>query len=128
MIRRLFRVLSVLWAGSLWSVAWVTLTLFNGVSDRHLAGVLAGPLFTIETCLGLVAAALALALPDRGRFIGGYLAAGLLALNEWGLRPIMAAARTHGALAGLGFGAWHGVSAVLYVVACIALLVWVWKQ
>ena len=53
-IRNAFRVLLVLWAGSLWSLAaWVAPTLFYAQSDRHLAGMLAARLFTIETYLGL---------------------------------------------------------------------------
>ena len=128
MIRSLFRVLLVLWAGSLWSVSWVTWTLFHAQSDRHLAGLLAGPLFTIEAYLGLAAAALALALPGRGRFVWGYVAVALLVINEWALRPVMAAARSHGTAAGLTFGAWHGVSAGLYLLACLAALALVWNQ
>jgi hypothetical protein len=127
-IRSLFRVLWVLWAGSLWSVSWVTWTLFHAQGDRHLAGVLAGPLFTIEAYLGLSAAALALVLPGRGRFVWGYVAAALLVVNEWALRPVMAAARAHGTAGGLTFGAWHGVSAGLYLFACLAALVLIWNQ
>ncbi len=53
LIRKAFRVLFVLWAGSLWSLAiWVAPTLFFTQSDRHLAGVLAARLFSIETYLG----------------------------------------------------------------------------
>jgi hypothetical protein len=126
--RSLFRVLLVLWAGSLWSVSWVTWTLFHAQSDRHLAGVLAGPLFSIESYLGVGVAVLALLLPGRARFLWGYAAAALLALNEWALRPVMAGARAHGAFAGLSFGAWHGVSALLYLLASLALLALVWKQ
>ena len=118
----------MLWAGSLWSVGlWVTPILFSAQSDRHLAGVLAGRIFSIETYVGIAVAVLALLLPGRSTFLWGYLAAALLAANEWALRPVMAAARTHGTAMGLTFGAWHGVSAVIYVAACIALLVLVLK-
>jgi hypothetical protein len=122
-------VLLVLWAGSLWSVGlWVTPILFSAQPDRHLAGVLAGRIFSIETYVGIAVAVLALLLPGRTTFLWGYLAAALLAANEWALRPVMAAARTQGTAMGLTFGAWHGVSAVLYVLACLAVLVLVWKQ
>lgn len=129
MVRNLFRVLLVLWAGSLWSLAaWVTPTLFYAQSDRHLAGVLAARLFSIEAYLGVAAAALALVLPGRTRMGGVYAAASLLAVNEWVLKRLMEFARAHGAAAGLSFGAWHGVSAVLYIVACLGLLLVVWKE
>jgi hypothetical protein len=121
-------VLLVLWAGSLWSVGlWVTPTLFYMQGDRHLAGLLAGRIFTVETYVGVGVAALAAVLPGRTRFVWGYLAAAVLALNEWALRPVMVAARAHGAVFGLSFGAWHGVSALLYLLACIALLRQIWK-
>ncbi len=129
MIRKLFVVLLVLWAGSLWSVAiWVAPTLFHAQADRHLAGLLAGHLFGIETYLGIAVALLAVLLPLRTRFVRGYLAAGLLALDQWALRPAMQAAHERGAWAGLTFGAWHGVSALLYGLACIALLWLVWNE
>ena len=129
MLRNGFRVLFVLWAGSLWSLAaWVAPTLFYAQSDRHLAGVLAAKLFSIETYAGLAVAGLALTLPGRGQFVWGYLAAALLSINEWVLKPIMARAHAHGAAAGLTFGAWHGVSAVVYVAACVAVLLLVWNE
>ena len=125
----MFRVLLVLWAGSLWSLAaWVTPTLFYAQGDRHLAGILAARLFSIETYLGVASAAMALVLPGRTRMGGVYAAAALLAVNEWVLKRFMASARAHGAAAGLSFGAWHGVSAVLYIVACLGLLLVVWKE
>jgi hypothetical protein len=127
-IRKFFRVLLVLWAGSLWSLTWVTWTLFHAQSDRHLAGVLAGPLFSIETYVGVSVAALALLRPGQSKFVWGYFAASLLALNEWGLRRVMDAARAHGAAAGLTFGAWHGVSMVLYLIASLAVMVLIWNE
>jgi len=121
--------LSVLWAGSLWSVGlWVTPILFSAQSDHHLAGVLAGRIFSIETYVGIAVAAFALVLPGRTKFVWGYLAAVLLAVNEWGLRPVMVVARAHGSAAGLTFGAWHGVSAVIYLLASLAVLVLIWRE
>ncbi|SRR5579859_97236 len=123
MLRNVFRILFVLWAGSLWSLAaWVAPTLFYMQTDRHLAGVLAARLFSIETYVGVGVTALALLLPGRAKFLWGYLAVALLSVNEWALKPVMGQARLHGTAAGLGFGAWHGVSAVLYVLACLAVL------
>ena len=129
MIRNAFRVLFVLWAGSLWSLAaWVAPTLFHVQSDRHLAGMLAARLFSIETYAGLAVAALALLLPGRTRFVWAYVATALLAVDEWVLKRFMEQAHAHGAAAGLSFGAWHGVSAALYLLACIAVLRLVWKE
>ncbi|MGO8829014.1 MAG: DUF4149 domain-containing protein [Steroidobacteraceae bacterium] len=128
-MRSAFRVLLVLWAGSLWGLAaWVAPTLFYAQSDRHLAGILAARLFSIETYLGLAVGALALLLPGRSKFIKGYLAVALLAINEWVLKRFMDAAHLRGAAYGLTFGAWHGVSAALYVLACALVLLLVWKE
>ena len=128
-MRKLLRVLLVLWAGSLWSLAlWVAPTLFHLQADRHLAGLLVTRLFSIETYLGLAVALLALLLPGRGRFLWIDGAVALLAINEWVLKPVMTLARSRGAVAGLGFGAWHGVSALMYVAACLAVLVVIFKE
>jgi hypothetical protein len=125
---RIFRVLLVLWAGSLWSLLWVAATLFNLQSDRHPAGLMAARLFQIETYLGLGVAALAMLLPGRTQYTWVYFAAAILAMNEWILKRVMSLARSEGTAAGLGFGAWHGVSAVLYVLACLCVLVMIYKD
>ena len=128
MIRSSFRVLLVLWAGSLWSLAaWVVPTLFYVQPDRHLAGVLAARLFAIETYVGLAVALLAMLLPGRKKFLCGYVAAALLSINEWILKPLMTQAHVQGSAAGLGFGAWHGVSAAVYLLACLAVVVLVFR-
>jgi hypothetical protein len=128
-IRKAFRVLLALWAGSLWSLAlWVAPTLFYAQPDRHVAGALATRLFSIQTYVGLGVASLALALPLRKRFIGGYAAVALLAVNEWMLKSVMTVARSRGSLAGLSFGAWHGISALLYLGACVIMMVVVFKE
>jgi hypothetical protein len=128
-LTKLLRVAFVLFAGSLWALAlWVAPTLFFEQPDRHLAGLLAAHLFSVETYLGLGVAALALLGPGRGRMRGLFAAAAILAVNEFLLKRLMARAQLQGTAAGLGFGAWHGVSAALYIVACLAVLLVVWKE
>ena len=128
MIRNFFRVLLVLWAGSLCSLAWVAYILFHVQSDRHLAGVVVGRLLTGETYLGVAVGVLALLLPGRTQFVWGYVAALLMALNEWGLRRVMDVAHSRGTAWGLGFGAWHGVSALVYLAACLGVAAYVYKS
>jgi hypothetical protein len=121
-------VLLVLWAGSLWSLAvWVAPTLFRAQSDRALAGLLAARLFAIETYVGIGVAVLAL-LSQRAKFKWGYAAAALLAVNEWALKPVMALAHARGAIFGLSFGAWHGIAAVIYVSACLAVVALICRE
>jgi hypothetical protein len=126
--RNAYRVLLVLWAGSLWSLAlWVAPTLFFAQPDRHLAGLLAARLFAVETYLGMAVAALGVALPGRGQLRALYIAVGLLAINEWIVKRLMEHAHAQGAAIGLSFGAWHGVSAVGYVIGCLLVLWTIWK-
>jgi len=127
-LARPFRVLMSLWAGGLCSLLWVAAVLFRFISDRHTAGLIAARLFSVETYLGLAVAALALMLPGRRRFLLGYVAVALLAFNEWILKAVMARALTHGGTAGLTFGAWHGISAGLYVLACVCVVVMIYKD
>ncbi|MGA2399315.1 MAG: DUF4149 domain-containing protein [Steroidobacteraceae bacterium] len=129
MIRNAYRVLLVLWVGSLWSLAlWVAPTLFFAQPDRHLAGLLAARLFAVETYLGMAVAALGVALPGRGRQWAVYGAVALLAINEWILKSLMEEAHAQGAALGLSFGAWHGVSAVGYLIGCLLVLWGIWRQ
>jgi hypothetical protein len=123
-----YRVLLVLWAGSLWSLAlWVAPTLFFAQPDRRLAGLLAARLFAVETYLGMAVAVLGFALPGRGQLRALYIAVGLLAINEWIVKRLMEHAHAQGAAIGLSFGAWHGVSAVGYLIACLLVLGTIWK-
>ena len=117
-----FRVLVVLWAGSLWAQLWVAPTVFHFLSDRHTAGLIAARLFSVETYLGLTVAALALISPRRGCFSLGFVAVALLAANEWILKAAMAKALTPARTAYLNFSAWHGISVGLYVLACLCVV------
>jgi hypothetical protein len=126
--QRVFNALCVLWAGSLWSLLWVAPVMFHFQSDRHVAGLIAASLFSVETYLGFALGVLALALPHRRRFRLGYFAVALLLLNEWLLKPVMEVARTEGKALGLGFGPWHGMSALLYVFACILVAIMIFSE
>ena len=128
MFRNGYRVLLVLWAGSLWSLAlWVAPTLFFAQPDRHLAGLLAARLFAVETYLGMAVAALGLALPGRAQLRGIYIAVALLAINEWIVKRFMERAHAQGTALGLSFGAWHGVAQIGYLIGCLLVLWVIWK-
>jgi Domain of unknown function (DUF4149) len=128
-LRRILRLLLVLWTGSLWAVAaWVTPVLFSLEANRHTAGLIAARLFTVQTLLGLAVALLAATCRAHARFRWLYAGAGILACNEWLLKPAMEMARTRGSALGLGFGALHGVSALLYLGVCAAMLILIWQD
>jgi hypothetical protein len=126
---RLARLLLVLWAGSLWSLAlWTAPLLFKLAPDRHAAGVIAAGLFRVETFLTLALAIVSLWRHGRQKFRLIYLAALMLLINEFIIKQLLDFVRVNGEVLGLGFGGWHGVSAVLYLVACAAALLVVWND
>jgi hypothetical protein len=100
---------------------------FNSSPDRHLAGLIAARLFAIETYLGLAVVLFAALRGERSRFVLCYLAAALLAVNEWLLKHFMDQALAGGAALGLGFGAWHGISALVYLAACLLVAVHLYR-
>jgi hypothetical protein len=67
-------------------------------------------------------------LPGRRQLGGIYIAVALLAINEWILKRFMERAHAQGAALGLSFGAWHGVSMVLYLIGCLLVLWVIWKE
>jgi hypothetical protein len=125
--------LATLWCGSLWTIGYlVAPALFATLSDRVLAGTIAGSLFRIEAWLS-VGAALALIALDRVGLSDARLARkrflliiGMLAcslIGYFGLHPFMAALRESAGPAGvmasearMQFGILHGVSSALYLV------------
>ncbi len=125
---RALRLLLVLWAGSLWSTVWVALTIFWSQPDRHLAGMLAARLFAIETYVGLGVVVIAALRGERAAFRYCYLGAALLVFNEWVLKRAMDRALASGSALGLGFGPWHGISALIYLCACLAVGVYVYQD
>ncbi|TWI44811.1 uncharacterized protein DUF4149 [Pseudoduganella flava] len=130
---RLF--VAVLWAGSLWTVGYlVAPTLFATLSDRVLAGQIAGSMFHAEAMLSLGCALALLVLlqfatpdwtPKRRRTVLALIAAMALGtvVSHFGLQPMMAdlkaAAGPGGVMESAGkerFGMLHGVSSVIYLV------------
>jgi uncharacterized membrane protein YhaH (DUF805 family) len=121
------------WAGSLWTLSVVVApTLFALLEDRSTAGRLAGRFFDLATLIGVVSALILFA-PTLGRCVmpGRYtrtlvlLTAGLPVLSKLGVSPLMDQARAAGDMA--RFGALHGVSAGLFLLACACALGMVWN-
>jgi len=123
--------LVTLWAGSLWTVCGIVAPqLFATLPERKLAGQMAARLFHIETWLGVVIAIVLIAIlvaRKTGKSILWLIlltAAAPLA-SELILGPMMNAAREANDMA--RFGMLHGVSAVLFLIACVSGLALVWK-
>lgn len=132
MSERLLRLVLAAWAGSLWTVCGlVAPSLFAILPERQLAGELAGHFFRVVTWLGLLlgSGALVLILLRKMQIKSNVILVLVTALSplasELVLRPLMDAARAAGNMA--RFGMLHGVSAVLFGVACVTAAVLVWR-
>ena len=149
---------ATLWAGSLWAVGYLAApTLFATLSDRVLAGTIAGSLFTSQAWLSIACAVLMLLLlwatkpGTRGIFAGSEVNMAAKArrtllmivvvmlvctlVSHFGLQPQMASLR---AAAGPGgvmndvarneFGVLHGISSAIYLVQSLLAAWLVVKQ
>lgn len=126
--------IATLWAGSLWTVGYlVAPTLFVTLTDRVLAGTVAGSLFRIEAWLSVFCAVALIALARFGGKEGNepararrsWLVLGMLGctlVGYFGLHPIMAALREAAGPGGvmesgvrMRFGILHAASSVFYL-------------
>ena len=145
---RLRILVATLWAGSLWTIGFVVApTLFGTLSDRVLAGNIAGSLFRVEAWLSIACALVLLALlqwapgalaPKRRRLLGALVLSMLVCalLSHFGISPLMAElkAQAQGASGIMDeamrsrFGMLHGVSTVIFAVQSLLAGVLIWKQ
>ena len=126
--------IATLWVGSLWTVGYlVAPTLFASLSDRALAGTIAGTMFRIEAWLSVICAIAMIVLirsatagEDRARRKHLlWIATGMLActlIGYFGLQPFMTALREAAGPGGVmdselksQFGILHGVSSAFYL-------------
>ena len=147
MLRNLSRHLAVLsavlWVGGTWAIGYLAVpVLFKTLSDRQLAGMLAGQMFIWMAFVGIGCALYLLAyqLHQFGRsvwqqktFLIVVLMLILLLIGQFGIQPVMADLKSqalpldvmHSPLAGQ-FKALHGVASILYLLQSllgIALLI-----
>lgn len=133
LVARVRLLIATLWVGSLWTVGYlVAPTLFVTLSDRVLAGAIAGSLFRVEAWLSFACALLLFvlirAMPNAGterkRML--WLPVAMLACTLLGyfcLQPFMAALREGAgpgdvmeSAARMRFGILHGISSALYLI------------
>jgi hypothetical protein len=135
-----------LWVGSLWTIGYlVAPTLFATLSDKMLAGTIAGKLFRIEAWLTVVCAIFMIILIKVGarkenlkinkRLL--WLVLGMLActlVGYFALQPFMAVLRETAGAGGMmeedariRFGILHGVASALYLFQSLLGAVLVWK-
>jgi hypothetical protein len=136
--------LLIAWVGALWAAGWLVAPLiFETVTDKVLAGNLAGVMFTRLAYFGIVAAFLLLihrlSVFGLQAFKHGYLwiiiAMLLLILaGQFGIQPILAHLKAQaGAVSVMQsvfsdrFAHWHGIASVAYLMECALGLVLVLK-
>lgn len=130
--RRVTGLVLSLWAGSLLTVCALAAPTAFAVVDRQSAGRLAAQLFLSETIIGVCVAVIVLLAKRVGKFelprgVRAAMAVGAVAplVSESVLGPLMQSARAAGDMA--RFGALHGVSALLFGIACVASLIAAWR-
>lgn len=142
----LFRLLTVVWVGSLLTIGYAVAPVLFTTLDRMVAGAVAAQLFRIEGVLGVVCGVLLLGLANvlirRGNNAYRrlrWLIAGMLVcvlIGYFALQPFMNALRVAALEAGtdvghsayaMRFGVLHGVSSLFYLLESLLAVVLVWK-
>lgn len=146
MPHRLFRLLTVVWVGSLLTIGYAVAPVLFTSLDRMTAGAVAAQLFRIEAVLGVVCGVLLLALCNVLIRRGGqgyrrlrWLVAGMLLcvlVGYFAIEPFMNALRVAAQEAGTDvahslyatrFGVLHGVSSLIYLIESLLGIAIVWK-
>ena len=135
-----------LWAGSLWTVGYlVAPTLFATLSDRILAGTIAGAMFRSEAWLSLVCGLLLLVMLRAGADLEAKQRRTMMIIasvmivctlvSHLGITPFMTALREAAGPGGVmasgdrtRFGVLHGVSSVIYLIQSVLAAMLIWKH
>ena len=124
--------LVTVWAGSLWTICLIAApAAFAVLPERRMAGLVVGRLFQTETWLGVIAAALLVAVLAARKHLSKatlaiiVLTAATPLISQLVVVPLMDQARAANDMA--QFGRLHGVSAVLFFTACLSALALVWR-
>lgn len=127
---RLARLVLTAWAGGMWTVCGIVVPgLFWLIEDKKQAGNIAAQFFNAEVALGTLFGLMYWAL--RTRFYKSerpwcWTAIGAPLTFFVVLKPLMNTARSAGDMA--RFGQLHGVASLLFLIACAALGVLVWRS
>ncbi len=134
-----------LWVGALWAIGGIAApTLFSTLTDKQLAGMLAGKMFTIMAYVGIVCGIYLLIyrLANEGArafkqwFFWIVLAMlALTLIGHFGIQPIIQKLKMEGGAAAVmqsvaadRFARWHGIASILYVMQSLLGLLLISKQ
>lgn len=137
-------VLLVMWVGGLWAIGGIAApTLFSEISDRQLAGNVAGELFKSIAWVGMVAGAYLLIyrLGSKGfqalkqAYFWIVLSMLLLVAGQFfGIQPLMQALKQQAFPQAVmesafrdRFATWHGISSAVYLIECVLGLILIWR-
>jgi hypothetical protein len=128
-------VLLTLWVGALWMTAITASVLFQIITDRQLAGLVAGKLFTIVSYIGIASG---LWLLVQRLASDGFSAFKqslfwvllvmwiLILVGEFGIQPLLAQLKASAlpndvmqSVFASRFKTWHGVASIAYMVECL---------
>lgn len=129
----LYAIFITLWVGALWAIGYLAApTLFHVLSDRALAGRVAGEMFGYVAWIGMAASAYLLVFVALRKNAGAFkspvfwlvlLMLLLTVAGYFGVQPIMAQLKADSLPREVmesamrdRFAAWHGVSSVIYLV------------
>ncbi|CDY73697.1 Probable transmembrane protein [Caballeronia glathei] len=146
MAHRIFRIVTMVWVGSLLTLGYVVAPVLFSMLDRTTAGSVAAQLFRVEGMLGVVCALILLLIGNRmvrGGFVDykrvRWIVAVMLLcvlIGYFGLQPFMNSLRIAAQEAGTDlansvyakrFGVLHGVSSAFYLLESVLGLLLVWR-
>ncbi len=134
-----------LWVGSLWAIGYLAApVLFSALSDKMLAGMLAGRMFGLIAYIGM-GSGLYLLLHRFSRYGGSTLKQGffwvvffmllLAAAGHFGIQPVLEALKEQAfpkdvmqSMFKDRFAAWHGISSIVYLIESLLGLALVTMQ
>ena len=134
-----------LWVGGLWAIGAIAApTLFATLSDKQLAGMLAGKMFSIMAYIGIACGfyLLLFRLANEGTHAfkqwAFWIVLSMLALTligHFGIQPIIQSLKVQGGAAAViesvtasRFARWHGIASILYIMQSLLGLALILKQ
>ncbi|MDR5757636.1 DUF4149 domain-containing protein [Caballeronia sp. LZ035] len=146
MAHRVFRLVSMVWVGSLLTLGLIAAPVLFSMLDRTEAGSVAAQLFRIEAIIGVVSALVLILIGNRYvksgivdyRRVRWIVAMMLLCvlIGYFGLQPFMNSLRMAAQEAGTDlanspyakqFGVLHGISSAIYLIECLFGIALVWR-
>lgn len=135
MASRFSLIVITLWVGALWMTGLSAYVLFDTLQNKHLAGSLAGKLFTIVGYIGMASGCYLLlqcllaygtSTIKKSLFWVVLLMLLLVLAGHFGIQPLLAQLRTAAlpdtvmnSVFASRFSTWHGVASVAYLLECL---------